>query len=263
MARRVPPDCSNPASATAPRPTVPNRILSLLPAEELRALAPHLKRVQLDFDDIIVGHGDPIETVYFPESSIVSATLTMEDGRTAEVGTMGNESAAGLSAWTGVDVSPTTLMCQIAGTAQAMPLEAVKREAARLPQFETLLHRTVQALWIQTMHSTVCNALHSVEERLARWLLMTHDRVQSDNMPLTQQFLAYMLGVYRPSVTIVARTLQNAGLITYERGSVTIVDRDGLEAASCECYRANRDAADALVPPADMGEMQYGASIEL
>jgi CRP-like cAMP-binding protein len=249
MTHRLPPTPSNPATPRAPRPALTNRILRALPPEESSAIKRHLSPVEFQFDQVVYGYGDRIATVYFPDTFVSSATLTMEDGRTVEVGTFGNESAVGLSAWMGMATSPTTVISQIAGKGQAMPLDALTREAAALPQFNALLHRAVQVNATQAMHSAACNGLHSIEERLARWLLMTHDRVQADNMPLTQQFLAYMLGVYRPSVTIVARTLQNAGLIRYERGSVTIVDREGLESAACECYRTNKAVTDSLIPP--------------
>lgn len=216
-------------------PPLPNRILSALSPDELRVVAPHLVPLEVKLDQVLLGHGDIVTAVYFPEGMVASAILTMEDGRTAEVGTMGCEGAVGLTGWMGLPRSPTTVIGQIPGTAQMMPLDALKRAAGELPAFASLLTGAHQALAVQAMHSVACNALHSVEERLARWLLMTRDRVQSDDMPLTQQFLAYMLGVYRPSVSVVARTLQQAGLIRYERGSITILDRPGLEDAACEC----------------------------
>jgi CRP-like cAMP-binding protein len=247
--KRVPPSRSNPASPTpTPKPR-PNRVLALLPPEERRAITPHLKPTELSTDQVLYGFGDPIAVVYFPETAVSSYTMTMEDGRTAEVGTVGNEGAVGLSAWMGTSDSPTTVICQIAGSSQAIALEALKQCAAQHPRLRELLLRAMQAFAIQTMHSAACNGLHSVDQRLARWLLMTHDRVQHDAMPLTQQFLAYMLGVYRPAVTVVARTFQAAGLIQYERGSITIVDRPGLEATACECYQLGKSATDALVPP--------------
>ena len=215
----------------------------------MAAISAHLTRVELPFEEVIFGYEDPIKTVFFMESGVASAILTMENGATVEVATVGHEGAVGLSAWMGKPTAAFTVVCQTAGTAQAMPLDALKREAAARPAFADLLHRSVQALAIQSMYSAGCNALHSLEQRLARWLLMSHDRLQADDMPLTQQFLAYMLGVYRPSVTVVARSLQAADLIRYQHGRVTIVDRKGLEAAACECYAANKEATDALVPP--------------
>ena len=154
----------------------------------------------------------------------------------------------------GLPLSPTTVIGQIPGTARAVSLEVLKRETAALPHLRRLLTASHQASAVQAMYSAARNALHSVEERLARWILMTHDPVQTDHMPLTQQFLGYMLGVYRPSVTVVARTLQRSGLIACERGSVTILDRAGLEDAACECYSSIKKATDELVPPASAAQ---------
>ena len=251
MPRRVPPSPSNPPSPTRPRPARPNRLLLLLSPDDRRIVDAHLKPTEVTFDQVLYGFGDVIGTVYFPETAVASYVMTMEDGRTVEVGTVGNEGAVGLSAWMGTPDSPTTVLGQVAGSAQSMSLEALRACANESPALRDLLLRAMQAFSIQTMHSAACNGLHSVEQRLARWILMTHDRVRHDALPLTQQFLAYMLGVYRPAVTIVARTFQAAGLIQYERGSVTIVDRPGLESTACECYHAGKAATDALIPPVD------------
>lgn len=259
MSQRVPPTKSSPPQPTATRPPIANRLLSGLMPEDVRGISPHLRQVELSHDQILFGRGDRIHTVFFLENALASATLTGEDGNTVEVGTVGHEGAVGLSAWTGLSDSPTAVICQVPGTAQAMELTALAREAAVRPAFAALLHRSIQVLAIQSMHSAACNASHSLEQRLARWLLTVQDRVRSDELPLTQEFLSYMLGVYRPSVTVVARTLQGAGLITYERGRITIRDRDALETTSCECYWAVRRATDALtasrpgsrIPPQD------------
>ena len=251
MPKRVPPTRSNPASRTPTAPARPNRLLALLPLAERRAITTHLKATHMAFDQVLYGFGEAIDTIYFPETAVASYTMTMEDGRTVEVGTVGNEGAVGLSAWLGTRDSPTTVICQVAGRGQTISVEALRKCAGESSELRDLLLRAMQAFAIQTMHSAACNGLHSVDQRLARWLLMTHDRVRLDAMPLTQQFLAYMLGVYRPAVTVVARTFQAAGLIRYERGSVTIVDRAGLEATACECYHLGKAATDALIPPTD------------
>src|SRR4051812_9898594 len=166
MTQRLPPPPSNPPTQIAPRRALENRILRALPSEESSALKRHLSPIEFQFDQVLYGYGDRIVTIYFPETFVASATLTMEDGRTVEVGTFGNESAVGLSAWMGMPASPTTVISQIPGKGQAMPLDALTREAAALPQFSALLHRAVQANATQTMHSAACNGLHSVEERL-------------------------------------------------------------------------------------------------
>ena len=249
MVQPVPPTPSDPPKPVDSPPALANRVLSLVPADEMQRLSPHLKRVQLEFDQVLLEFRGQISTVYFPETSIASATMTMADGATAEVASIGNDAAVGLSAWHGMPYSPVSVICQVAGAAQAMSLDTLKREAAVLPGFADLLHRAHEAVSLQGMHTAACNALHPLEQRLARWLLITHDRLQVDTLPLTQQFLAFMLGVYRPSVTTVAQGLQRAGLIDYERGRVSILDRTGLERAVCECYRANAEATDALLPP--------------
>jgi CRP-like cAMP-binding protein len=248
-----PPDPSDPPKPVEPPRAIANRVLSLIPAGELQRLSAHLKPVRLEFDQVLFGLGDPIATIYFPETAIASATMTMADGATAEVASIGNEAAVGLSAWHGMPYSPVSVICQASGAAQAMSLDTLKREAAALPGFADLLHRAREAVALQSMHTAACNALHPLEQRLARWLLITHDRLQVDTLPMTQQFLAFMLGVYRPSVTTVAQGLQRAGLIEYERGRVSILDRAGLERAACECYRANTMATNALLPPPGRG----------
>jgi CRP-like cAMP-binding protein len=251
VTRRLPPDAAPDRKPPAAPPGAGNRILARLQRDDRERLTGLAELKNFASGHVFYRNGDAIDTVYFPETAVASCTLTMEDGRTAEVGTIGTESAVGLTAWQGPRTSPVAVICQIAGTGHALPLEALARAAAESPGVRDALVRAVHALSIQTMHSVVCNALHSLEERLARWLLMTHDRVRADELRITQQFLAYMLGVYRPSVTVVARTFQAAGFIRYERGSVTIVDREGLEAAACECYHAYRSAVDALFAAGD------------
>ena len=247
MARRVPPSSFNSPSDDGFRLTRTNLVLDRLPSEERKRLEPHLTRVTLEFDNVLYGYRDRIAQIYFPETAVMSLTLTMEDGRTVEVGTVGSEGFLGIPVFLGERVSPSTVICQIGGTALQMPAQVFEDELGESSAFRRALAAATHAFTVQAMHTAACNRLHSIEQRAARWLLMTHDRVGRDRFPLTQQFLAYMLGVYRPSVTLTAISLQKAGLIRYERGAFAIVDRAGLEAVSCECYQEVRGMMDRSV----------------
>jgi CRP-like cAMP-binding protein len=180
---------------------------------------------------------EPIRHVYFPGGGFCSIVTVLKDGNMVEVATIGREGMVGTSAV--LDGSPPSSASMVQGetdTCYRMRVEDFRREMDRHGVFFDLLTRYAQALGGFIMQVTACNAVHSVEQRLARWLLMAHDRMGRANFPLTQEFVAMMLGATRPTVTIVAGTLQQAGLITYHRGQVTILDRERLEAASCECY---------------------------
>src|SRR5262249_23637303 len=179
-----------------------------------------------------------IEHVYFPLSGVMSLVVQMADNATVEVGTIGNEGMVGTPVLLGVDRSPTKAFCQVPGECLRMSIAEFKQEIeAEDGVFRRLLNRYAQALINQISQSVGCNHLHSVEERTCRWLLMTHDRVGKDEFLLTQEFLAQMLGVRRSSVTVAAGLLEKAGLITYKRGRIRVLDRERLEQASCECYR--------------------------
>jgi CRP-like cAMP-binding protein len=171
----------------------------------------------------------------------------MSDGLAVEAGTVGNEGMVGLPLYLGAETSPHRAFSQVPGEALRMRAGDFTAELARQGPLHAVLKRYNQALINQMAYSVACNRLHSVEERMCRWLLMTQDRVGAEQFPLTQEFLAQMLGVRRPSVTVVAGILQKAGLIVYSRGLITIRDRAGLEAASCECYRVVRDELDRLL----------------
>ncbi len=177
-----------------------------------------------------------ITHVYFPLAGLVSLVLTGADGTTVEAGVIGNEGALGIALFLGAEHSPTKAFFQTPGECYRIGAAAFQDEVERRGALAVLLRRYTHAMFVQAAQSVMCNRLHSVEERLARWLLMTHDRVGSDVLQLTQEFIAQMLGVRRPSVTVVAGTLQGAGLIRYARGRITVLDRGGLEEASCECY---------------------------
>ena len=217
-----------------------NQLLAALPAAEYARIAPSLETVPLKLQERIHKPGEPIRHVYFPGGGFCSVLAVLEDGTMVEVATIGREGAVGVSAIFDGDgtASRSLSMVQAASeTCYRMPVEVFRQEMDRRGAFYELLTRYTQALLGSIMQSTACNAVHTVEQRLARWFLMAHDRVATDEFPLTQEFVAMMLGVARPTVTIVAGTLQKAGLITYQRGRVTVLDREKLEAASCECYR--------------------------
>lgn len=213
-----------------------NRILAALPSEEYARLAPHLDCVKLQPLEILAHSGEPLHYAYFPLSGIISIVAIDADGGTVEVGTVGREGMAGLPAFLGAPNSPFQTMGQVPGFHARLPMERLLAVAVPGTTLHTILLRYAQAYYVLAGQSAACNRLHSMEERCARWLLLTHDRVTQDSFPLTQEVLAQMLGVRRPNVTVAAGILQKAGLITYRRGVITILDRDGLEAATCECY---------------------------
>ena len=226
----------------APSPAAANELLAALPAEVLQRLSPALERVPLALKEILHRPGDPIEYVYFPGAGFVSELTVLESGDMVEVATVGREGMVGIFASDGEERAPSLSMVQAAiEVCYRLRATVFREEMDRRGPFHQLMTRYMHAHVGLIMQSTACNAMHTVEQRLARWLLMAHDRVGLDDFPLTQEFLAMMLGVSRPSVTIVAGTLQKAGLITYHRGHLKIVNREELEAASCECYRVVRN----------------------
>jgi CRP-like cAMP-binding protein len=230
-------------SANRPPPTGnPNRLLAALSAADYARILPSLTVVPLKLKDILHKPGEPIRDVYFPGSGFCSMLTVLEDGSMVEIATVGREGMVGVSAI--LDGAPVTSAAMVQGasdTCYRMNVDAFRREINRRGAFHELMAHYAQALFGFVAQSTACNAIHSVEQRLARWLLMAQDRMGSDEYPLTQEFVAMMLGASRPTVTVVAGTLQKAGLIKYRRGRVTIVDRENLEVASCECYRATTD----------------------
>lgn len=230
--------------ATRPPPSaIRNHLLAALPQIDQERILPPLDIVPLKLKDLIHEAGKPVEHVYFPGGGFCSIVTVLEDGSMVEVATIGREGAVGMSAMVdGDDPLPVASIVQgAADICYRMTADAFRAEMDRRGAFHQLLTRFSQALTGFIMQSTACNAVHSVEQRLARWLLMAHDRMEASEFPLTQEFVAMMLGATRPTVTVVAGTLQRAGLITYHRGHVTIVDRDELESASCECYRATTE----------------------
>lgn len=219
-----------------PRPQSPNRILADLPPKEYARLAPHLEPFEMSHSKIIYRAGQRIEHVYFPHRAMVSVVSHLSDGSSVEVGVVGMEGMTGLPTLMGVDVSPHENIVQIPNGATRLSVEALKDEFKRGGALQSLLLRYIQSLMLQMSQTAVCNRMHTIEERLARWLLMSHDRCVCEEMPFTHEFLAMMLGVRRAGVTTAALALQAEGFIRYSRGHITILDRHSLEHFTCECY---------------------------
>lgn len=222
-----------------------NRLLASLPAAEYRRLLPQMERVALTFGDIIYEPGDAIRHVYFPNNSVVSLLYVTDHNATLEVGMIGNEGMTGVSVFMGVNQSRTRALVQGGGSGLRMESAALRSESDRLGSFHRLLHRYVHSLMTQMSLSSTCNRFHKLEDRLARWLLMTHDRIGSDEFRLTQEFMSNMLGVRREGVNKVAGNLQKQNLISYTRGHVKVLNRPGLEKVACRCYGIMRAESDA------------------
>ena len=212
-----------------------NRLLGALPKDDHDRLLPHLEKISLPLREILYEANGPIAHVFFPLHGVVSLVI-MDGGFTLEVGIIGNEGLVGTPVFLGADRSPTRAIAQIPADALRMEVKVFQSEMTRHGALHGLVQRYTQTMINQISQSIVCNHRHSVEKRMCRWLLMSHDRVGADEFPLTHEFLAQMLGVCRPTVTAVAGTLHKSGLISYHRGTITVNDRKGLEAASCECY---------------------------
>lgn len=226
-----------PAPNVVPLVSRTNRILAALPSEEMAALRPLLEAVKLSVRQELYETGRPINYVYFMHRGVTSMVTSMSDGSGVEIATVGPEGMVGLPVFLGAEQMASRAFVQIPGEGARMSAKVFREIIGRSPALHRLLLRYTLALMNQIAQSAACNRVHAVEERCARWLLMSHDRVHEDTFPLTQEFLAEMLGVRRPTVSIAAGMLSKAGLISYVRGQMTILDRAGLEAASCECYR--------------------------
>jgi CRP-like cAMP-binding protein len=234
---------SGPSGEPAPasRPSLAeNRLLAALPRDERERLLPSTDVVELATDQGLHEAGDSIDWVYFPIDAVVALASRLADGHIIEVCMVGCDGMVGLQAALGTDSFPFRAAVQVPGRARRMAARVVREEAARGGAFKQVLDRYAQALLIQAAQSAACNRLHPIDQRCARWLLMTRDRTQTDRFPLTHESLALKLGARRPTVTTAARLLQQAGFIRYRRGQMTILDRAGLEGAACECYRIVR-----------------------
>ena len=224
-----------------------SRLLTLLPGAEYERLLPHLERVSFSLGQVVYESGDRMRYIYFPTSVIISLLYTMENGSSAEMGMAGNEGLVGIALFMGGDTMPNRAVVQSAGDALRMRAKVLQEEFARGGPFQRLLLRYTQALITQMSQTAVCNRLHEIEQQLCRWLLLSHDRLDSDELVMTQELIANMLGVRREGVTTAAGRLQEQGLISYARGRIRILDRRGLEAAVCECYKVVKDEYDRLL----------------
>lgn len=224
-----------------------NKLLACLPTEDFNRMKPHLRTIPVKTKQVFFPLNEPIRHIIFPNGGVASVTAVMHDGTMVEVATVGDEGVLGMDVFFGGDVATGETMLQVPDTnAEFMSVASFKAELARQGRLFECVQRYSQGLVTLMMHSTACMALHPVQERCCRWLLMTHDRVRRDEFHLSHEFLAIMLGSTRPTVSLVAGTLHKAGLITYTHGRITILDRQGLEAASCECYATVRAHFDRL-----------------
>ncbi|MEH2251372.1 Crp/Fnr family transcriptional regulator [Nostoc sp.] len=217
-----------------------NRLLAALSTSDYERLVPHLKLVSLPTRQVIYEPGEPITHVYFPQHAVVSIVTNMEDGSTVEVGIVSNEGIVGIPVILGGKTTTTKVFVQVSGAAMQMDADVLRTEFNRGGAIQNLLLRYVRAIYTELTQGCACNRLHTLEERLARWLLTVSDRLESEDFPLTQEFIAQMLGVRRSGVTVAASTLSRTGMIRYQRGHISILNREDLEATSCECYRVIR-----------------------
>lgn len=225
-----------------------NRLLAVLPVADFERLLPHLKLVPLPLGEVLYESGIELRYVYFPTDSIVSLLYVMEDGDSAEIAVVGNEGVIGVSLFMGGETTPSRAVVQSAGRAYRLPGQALKQEFIRGAAMQHLLLRYTQALLTQMAQTAVCNRHHSLDQQLCRWLLLSLDRLASNELVMTQELIANMLGVRREGVTEAAGKLQQAGLIHYSRGHITVLDRAGLEARTCECYAVVKKECDRLLP---------------
>jgi CRP-like cAMP-binding protein len=223
-----------------------NRMLASLPEVEFEKLRPHLIATKLGYKCPLYEENEPIEFVYFIESGVASLVNTMSNGDAAEVGTIGNEGFVGIPVLFGDDRSPTSVYMQVEGAGLKMRAHLFRAEMDRNAPLRSAMLHYVHVFFNQVAQSAACNTLHRVDQRCCRWLLTTQDRMQSDDFPLTQEFLAMMLGVRRAGVTEAASALKRGGLINYNRGTISVLDRAGLEKRTCECYRVTKRELDRL-----------------
>ena len=227
-----------------------NHLLAALPADECARLFPHLELVPMPLGDVLYEPGIQMRHVYFPTTSIVSLLYVMEDGASAEIAVVGNEGVVGVSLFMGGETTPSRAVVQSAGHAYRLKGQLLKDEFYRAGPMQRLLLRYTQALLTQMAQTAVCNRHHSLDQQFCRWLLLSLDRLASNELTMTQELIANMLGVRREGVTEAAGHVQKAGLIEYHRGRISVLDRPGLEARSCECYAVVKKEFDRLLPEA-------------
>jgi len=225
-----------------------NHLLEALPASDYQRLAPHLEHLALKLGDVLYEPGRTMRYVYFPTTAIVSMLYVMEDGASAEIAIVGNEGILGISLFMGGESTPSRAVVQSAGFGYRMRAQVLKNEFERYGTLMHLLLRYTQALITQMAQTAVCNRHHTVDQQLCRWLLLSLDRLSSNELTMTQELIANMLGVRREGVTEAAGKLQNAGLVEYRRGKITVLDRPRLQSRSCECYQVVKKEFDRLLP---------------
>src|SRR4030095_5506170 len=240
----------NGAPVAAPARPSPhqNHLLDALPANDFERIEPHLELIPMKLGDVLYEPGAKLKYVYFPTTSIVSLLYVMKDGASAEIAIVGNEGILGISLFMGGETTPSRAVVQSAGHGFRLKSQLLKNEFGRFGPTLHLLLRYTQALITQMSQTAVCNRHHSVDQQLCRWLLLSLDRRASNELTMTQELIANMLGVRREGVTEAAGKLQDAGLIQYRRGKITVLDRPGLEARSCECYQVVKTEFDRLLP---------------
>lgn len=226
---------------------VRNKILDLLPPDELETVLSRCEVVTIQSKEVVWKRDERVNHVYFPEDCVISLVTEMEDGDAVEAMTVGSDGFAGMVVFHGAPSSRLKAIGQITGTARRMTAQNFLDLTLECEMFDELLHRYSQLVFETVAQSAACNRLHVIEQRCARWLLMSQDRVGRNRFDLTQEFLAEMLGVRRPGVTVAMGILEKAGLITHGRGTIAVVDRAGLEKASCECYRTIRERQAKLI----------------
>src|ERR1700724_48600 len=217
-----------------------NRLLLALPSSDLQQLMPELEQIRCQREQVLMDADSSLDHVFFPDSGVVSVVAVYADGSIIEMATIGREGCTAMQAIFGATSSSVRLLVQIPGGAAKMSRAAFTQAMESMPSFRSLMYAYIQAFLEQVLVSGACNGAHSLKQRLARWLLMMRDRSDDDALPISQNLMAEMLGVHRPSITNVARELERAGLIARGRRQVTILDRQGLAAASCECYQLVR-----------------------
>ena len=231
-----------------------NHLLDALPAAEFDRLSPHLELVAMPLGEALYESGGQLQHVYFPTTSIVSLLYVLANGASAEIAVVGNEGILGISLFMGGETTPSRAVVQSAGYGYRLKAQLLKQEFNRAGPVLHLLLRYTQALITQMAQTAVCNRHHSVEQQLCRWLLLSLDRLSSDSLSMTQELIANMLGVRREGVTEAAGNLQRAGLISYSRGRIEVLDRPGLEKAVCECYAVVKTEFDRLLSDIPRGD---------
>ncbi|MCC5654161.1 Crp/Fnr family transcriptional regulator [Nostoc sp. XA013] len=247
-----------------PHLPIENQILATMTTAQYQRLAPHLEQVELEVGQVLYKANEPITHIYFPHQSIVSLVCIQKNGSTVEAGIVGNDGMVGVSVILGSNTTNTTAFVQIRGSSVMIKTQLLLAELNRSGELQDLLLNYTHQLLIQVTQTLACNSLHTIERRLARWLLIIADRVQSDTFFLTQEYIAKMLACRRTGVTEAANRLSRAGMISYKRGTINILNRSGLEDTSCECYSMIKDEYTRLVsvpsqPVLDKGSREQGA----